>query len=88
VGSIHDALAKGKRVIAVPRKREFRETQDTQEEVVRALEKEGRILAVYDIKDLKGMIDKSVGFIPTEGSCNSIPQIIFNYMAEQNDKTV
>jgi UDP-N-acetylglucosamine transferase subunit ALG13 len=53
VASIMLALHHGKPVIAVPRLQRFEEHHDDhQMEVVQALAKEGRIIAVYDIDEL------------------------------------
>lgn len=50
--SIRDALWCNKPVVAVPRKPEFGESQDCQEELVRELEKKGMVTGVYDVKNL------------------------------------
>jgi len=54
VGSILTALEHGKPVIAVPRRKKYGEhVDDHQVEIARELEKEGRILAVYDVNELE-----------------------------------
>ena len=58
-GSIADCLNTGKRVVAVPRKPELREAPDRQEELVRELEKLGRLIGVYEIEDLPEAIHKA-----------------------------
>jgi len=51
-GSIADCLRAGKKVVAVPRKPELHESPDRQEELVRELEKLGRLIGVYEIDKL------------------------------------
>lgn len=61
-GSIMDCIERGKRIVAVPRKRELNECKDDglgQEELVRELDKEGKLVGVYDINDLPKMIEKA-----------------------------
>ena len=58
-GSIADCLNAGKRVVAIPRKPELKEAPDRQEELVRELEKLGRLVGVYEIKDLPEAIQKA-----------------------------
>ncbi len=58
--SIVDALDCGTRVIAVPRERRFGEAIDNhQVYLVRELEKQGRITAVFDIDRLPEALDKA-----------------------------
>jgi nucleoside-diphosphate-sugar epimerase/UDP-N-acetylglucosamine transferase subunit ALG13 len=75
-GSIRDALAAGKPVIAVPRKPELGESPDIQEELVRELEAAGRVLAVYDIGTLFSTIEKAKSFLPRSGCQSQIPELI------------
>jgi UDP-N-acetylglucosamine transferase subunit ALG13 len=58
-GSIADCLLAGKKVIAVPRKPELKESPDRQEELVRELEKLDRLVGVYDIDQLADAIQKA-----------------------------
>lgn len=63
IGSIFLALRKGKKVIAVPRMKNFGEhSDDHQIQIVRELEKQKMIIAVYDIEDLEEAIKKSKNF--------------------------
>ena len=55
-GGISDCLSLGKTVIAVPRKPAMGESPDDQEEIVRALEQESRLIGVYDIAELEAPI--------------------------------
>lgn len=58
-GSIADCLRAGKKVVAVPRKPELNEAPDRQEDLVRELEKSGRLIGVFDIEDLPEAIEKA-----------------------------
>lgn len=70
-GSIMDSLLKSKRVIAVPRLKEFNEFfDDHQIQLVDELEKLGLILVVYDINTLEIIIKKSENFKPRFGQMN------------------
>jgi UDP-N-acetylglucosamine transferase subunit ALG13 len=56
-GSIGKCLLTGKKPVVVPRRKEFREiVNDHQFELVRELEGQGRIYAVYDIACLPGAV--------------------------------
>ena len=57
-GALREAIDDGKRIVAVPRIEGVEHVHD-QEQVVRKLESEGCVLAVYDIKDLPAMIEKA-----------------------------
>jgi len=81
-GSIRDGLAHGKPVIAVPRQQALGECMDRQEELVRELEDQGRILAVYDIAALEEAIEKAKSFHGNQGERNRIPQIISDYLRQ------
>jgi len=53
LGSVIDVLKKNKKLIVVPRKREFDEhVDDHQLQIASVLEKNNRAIAVYDMKDL------------------------------------
>ncbi len=75
-GSIRDALSFGKPVLAVPRQPELQESQDYQEEMVRAMEEQGYLVGVYDIKELSDAVDKAYGFIPASTGKSKIPGLI------------
>lgn len=61
VGSLAILLKHNKPAIVVPRMKKFNEhVDDHQLQIVRELEKQGRIIAVYDIKELGNAIDKAV----------------------------
>jgi len=62
-GSILTALVNSKPIIAVPRLKKFGEhTNDHQVDLVRIMEKEGLLLAVYDISELETIINKVKSF--------------------------
>jgi UDP-N-acetylglucosamine transferase subunit ALG13 len=58
-GSIADCLKAGKKIVAVPRKPELKEAPDKQEELVRELERLGRLVGVYEIDTLPEAIKKA-----------------------------
>ena len=59
-GSIMLALEKGKPLIIVPRLIRYDEhVNDHQIELTKELEKQGKLIGVYDIKDLKNSIQKA-----------------------------
>lgn len=60
VGSITDALNYGKPTIVVPRRQELNEHSDNHQlQITREMEKIGKIIPVYDIKDLEKAIEKA-----------------------------
>ena len=79
-GSIADCLRAGKRIVAVPRKPELKEAPDRQEELVRELERLGRLVGVYDIKDLPAAIQKARNMKGTEKQESKIPRIIQDFL--------
>ena len=81
-GSMHEGLAAGKPVIAVPRRPELGESQDRQEDLVRALEGQGRILAVYDVKDLDAAVIDARTFRPRPAPPNEIPALISRFLED------
>ncbi|GAU09121.1 glycosyltransferase [Desulfoplanes formicivorans] len=79
-GSIHDALVCKKPVVAVPRQPRFGESQDIQEELVRELEKDKKIIAVYDINQLYEKIQNAYAKHIDYDSRNSICNIINDFL--------
>jgi UDP-N-acetylglucosamine transferase subunit ALG13 len=60
VGSIFTSLTYNKPTIVVPRYKRFNEhTDDHQLQITKELEKEEKIIAVYDIKNLKDAIEEA-----------------------------
>ena len=65
VGSIMTPLILKKKTIAVPRYKKFGEHQDDhQMQIVKELEKQNKILAVYDIEDLGKKIEEAKSWKP------------------------
>ena len=60
-GALRESIDMGKRIVAVPRIEGPEHVHD-QEQIVRKLEKEGCVLAVYDIKDLPSKIEEAKTF--------------------------
>jgi UDP-N-acetylglucosamine transferase subunit ALG13 len=57
-GTLISALEQGKRIIAIPRLKRYDEAMDDhQREIVEVLSKAGKIMAVYDIENLKRAIN-------------------------------
>lgn len=79
-GSIHEGLAANKPVIAVPRKPELGESQDRQEELVNALARQGRIIAVSDLARLETAIQLANDFRAAPQPANRIPTLIRNFI--------
>lgn len=57
-GTMMDAIDLGKKIIAVPRKLEFGECLDNQEELVRYFDAKNYVVGCYDISDLPDLVDK------------------------------
>ena len=65
VGSIIDAISKGKKVIAVPRLKKYKESaNDHQEQIIKKLNDEKYIIGIYNINDLEKAIKYSKTFVP------------------------
>jgi UDP-N-acetylglucosamine--N-acetylmuramyl-(pentapeptide) pyrophosphoryl-undecaprenol N-acetylglucosamine transferase len=72
-GSIMDSLMRGKKVISIPRLREFNEFfDDHQLQIVGELERLKLIIAVYDISKLGDAIKRSASFIPDFNSMRQL----------------
>ena len=80
-GSMRDALALGKPVVAVPRRVDFNEVQDDhQEELVSELERGGLVIGVRDMIDLEGAIEKARTFLPGTVPKSRIPDLISEFL--------
>lgn len=79
-GSIADCLREGKRIVAVPRKPELKEAPDRQEELVRELERLGRLVGVYEIGDLHEAIRTARSAVFSHGTNHKIPEIINQFI--------
>jgi UDP-N-acetylglucosamine transferase subunit ALG13 len=83
VGSIIDSLKYGKPTIVVPRRKMFNEHRnDHQVDITKELERESRILACYDVDNLKEIIDKSMVFKPTKKSVekDKIKEVLYEFI--------
>jgi len=81
-GSMRDALALGKPVVAVPRRADFNEVQDDhQEELVCELERGGYVIGIREISDLEGAIEKARTFSPGIVPKSRIPGLISEFLA-------
>ena len=79
-GSILNGLSNRKPVIVVPRLKKFNEhVNDHQLDLVKELDKNGKIIAVYDIEDLQNALLKARNFgkVKTENKiCNEIEKFL------------
>jgi UDP-N-acetylglucosamine transferase subunit ALG13 len=80
-GSIADSLLAHKKVVAVPRKPELNEAPDRQEDLVRELEKLGRVVGVYSIDKLAEAINRARVTKVNEGNKHSISRLIDQFIA-------
>ena len=82
VGSITTALKFNKRTIVVPRRKEFGEiVNDHQLEIARELERQGKIIAVYDIQDLEKALKRAEKFeVTTAKNESEVAKIIGDYL--------
>lgn len=79
-GCIMTALSFGKPVIVVPRYKKFGEhINDHQLDLTKALEREGKIVAVYDIKDLKRAI-KTAGRVKAKATTPKLTEFLKKYI--------
>lgn len=85
-GSIADCLKAGKKVVAVPRKPEFKEAPDRQEEVVREFERLGRLVGLYDIDNLPEAIEKAKLLAVKQEQKNKIDLIIYQFIMSMEKK--
>ncbi len=79
-GSIHEGLAAGKPVVAVPRRPSWARSGDRQEDLVRAMEAQGRVLGVYEIGQLEAVIEHARTFRAAPGPGNRIPLLVRNFL--------
>jgi radical SAM protein with 4Fe4S-binding SPASM domain len=85
-GSIYECLKLEKRVIAVPRLKEEGEAQDSglgQSELVRHLETQGKILALYDVADLPAKLKEAESFEPNLTIHNEVSPAISRICAPE-----
>ena len=83
VGSIVGSLKMNKKIIAVPRLKQYGEhVNDHQKQIVENFDKQGYIKGVFDIKDLKQALQDIESFTPKkfESNTQSIINIVENYI--------
>ena len=88
-GSIADCLEKEKRIIAVPRKREYNECKDGglgQEELVRELERQGKLIGLYDVGTLRDAIECVSQLRMHHTSTSRIPELVLQFVKEMVDR--
>ena len=67
VGTVAQAITRGKPVVVVPRKAELGEIGDNHQwTTARLLEEEGKILVAYDVADLPDRLEQAEHFVPTQ----------------------
>lgn len=79
-GSIHEGLAAGKPVIAVPRQPERGESQDRQADLVEALAARGCVVGVRETAQLEAAVETIRNFRPARPPDNHVPQLVRNYL--------
>jgi len=79
-GSIRDALLYDKPIVAVPRHPELNESTDRQEEIVRAMERDGYLIGVYDITRLEDAIGRARAFRPKDRKHSRIPALLADFI--------
>jgi len=80
-GNIIDAMTLHKKIIVVPRLKKFGEhTDNHQIELASALEKSGRVMAVYNIGDLETVISKIKKFKPKKKDKNILAKKLESYL--------
>lgn len=79
-GGIRDALQFNKPIVAVPRYPSLGESPDHQDEMVRAMEQKGYVIALYDIADLETAIESARNFTPSPRSPSAIPGMLAGYV--------
>ena len=81
--TISDCLGLQKKIIAFPRRNDGVECYDSgsgQEEIVRQLEKEGKLVGVYDERDLPGALEKARLLNTCKASGTEIPNLILDFV--------
>ena len=83
VGSIMTALSLGKPTIVAPRLKKYNEHSDNHQlDIAHELEKQGRIIALYDVNRLEETIKKAGKFKPQKfKKARKIPKIIESFIS-------
>ena len=79
-GSIRDGLLFNKPIVAVPRYPGLQEAPDHQDEMVRAMEKQGYLIGVYDVTQLESAIERAREFVPAPRLASAIPGMLADYV--------
>ena len=82
-GSLRDCLELAKPVIAVSRMPEYKEALHSQNELVDALENEGRLIALNDVSKLSDAISKIKVFVPPKNSRTKLPALVAEIIEAQ-----
>lgn len=81
--TLGECLELRKRIVAVPRRNDFGESVDSglgQLEIVRQFEAEGRLVAVYDEKELPQAIERARQMKPCFTSNTLIPGLVLDFV--------
>jgi UDP-N-acetylglucosamine transferase subunit ALG13 len=88
-GTIYNGLKSNKKIIAVPRLKKYNEYfNNHQLELARFMQERGKILAVYDIKDLEKAIASIKKFNPAKDKKykNKIVETISNFIINKGER--
>lgn len=88
-GSILSGLKKGKRVIAVPRRKEYKEhVNNHQIQIVENFDQEGYIKGVFEIETLGDVIKNIEQFKPRQfvSNTNHMIELIEDFIAKKEKK--
>ena len=75
-GSLSDCISVGARVVAVPRSIDLGESIDEQKELVMAFSREGLVIPVYDISELRSAVELARQAVPQQLSLGRLPEHI------------
>lgn len=82
-GSIRDSLDFGRPIVAVPRRGDLGEHQDShQEEIVHEFARMGLLIEVNDTSELENAIDRARTFVPASRQPSRIPEMIAEFLAK------
>jgi len=83
VGSIITAITKGKKVIAIPRLKKYKEhVNDHQVEIIESFNEKGYIIGLHDINELSDALEKAKDFKPQKYKKNTgkILKLVENFI--------
>jgi len=81
--TISDCLELQKKIVAVPRKNELGENADSgrgQEEIVRRLDEDGRLVGVFDVSELPAAVEKARRLSGGPERISDIPRLVFEFV--------